>query len=102
MIVPKFFIETPKDLSWQSSTCSDYKHHNTAKFLIAVAPCSGITFITPVYGERASDKAITIDCGFLDLLQPFDLLQADKGFNIQDDCDARGISLHCHICQGFL
>ena len=64
------FIETPKDLSLQSSTWSDYKHHNTAKFLIAVAPCSAITFISPVYGGRASDKAITIDCSFLDLLEP--------------------------------
>ena len=28
----KIFIETPTDLHIQSSTWSNYKHHNTAKF----------------------------------------------------------------------
>ena len=31
----EFFLETPSDLRLQSSTWSDYKHHNTAKLLIA-------------------------------------------------------------------
>ena len=31
----EIFIETPNDLHIQSSTWSSYKHHNTAKFLIA-------------------------------------------------------------------
>ena len=41
----------------------------------------------------ASDKSMTNDCYFLDLLEPYDLLQADKGFNIQTECDLRNISL---------
>lgn len=32
------FIETPSDLQMQSSTWSNYKHHNTTKFLIACTP----------------------------------------------------------------
>ena len=32
------FIETPTDLHIQSSTWSNYKHHNTAKLLIACTP----------------------------------------------------------------
>ena len=32
------FIETPSDLSMQSSTWSQYKHHNTVKFLVACTP----------------------------------------------------------------
>ena len=31
----EIFIETPSDLLLQSSTWSQYKHHNTAKFLVA-------------------------------------------------------------------
>lgn len=77
----------------QSVTWSDYKHHNTGKFLVAVAPNSTITYISPIYGGRASDKAITLDCNFLDNLEPHDLLQADKGFNLQDECSARLITL---------
>ena len=34
----EIFIETPSDLHIQSSTWSSYKHHNTAKFLVAVTP----------------------------------------------------------------
>ena len=34
----EIFIETPSDLHMQSSTWSSYKHHNTAKFLIACTP----------------------------------------------------------------
>lgn len=29
-----FFVETPSDLFMQSSTWSNYKHHNTAKVLL--------------------------------------------------------------------
>ena len=32
------FVETAKDPSLQTKTWSEYKHHNTVKFLIAVAP----------------------------------------------------------------
>ena len=89
----EIFIETPKDPILQNITWSDYKHHNTGKFLISVAPNSQITFISKVYNGRASDKAITLSSGFLDLLEPYDFLQADKGFNIADECAARLITL---------
>ncbi len=32
------FVETPNDLQLQSSTWSNYKHHNTAKFLVGFTP----------------------------------------------------------------
>ena len=34
----EIFIETPSDLHMQSSTWSQYKHHNTAKFWLPVLP----------------------------------------------------------------
>ena len=88
------FIETPKDPLLQTLTWSDYKHHNTFKYLISVAPNSAITYISPAYGGRASDKSITLDCGFLDMCDQYDLIQADKGFNIGNECAARLLTLH--------
>lgn len=90
----EIFIETPKDLNLQAATWSDYKHHNTGKFLVAVAPNSAITFCSQVFNGRASDKSITKESGFLDYLEPYDMIQADKGFNIQDECAARFVHLH--------
>ena len=34
----EFFLETPGDLQLQSSTWSNYKHHDTAKLLVACTP----------------------------------------------------------------
>jgi len=67
----EIFFETPKDLELQSATWSDYKHHNTMKFLISITPNSFITFVSEAYTGRISDKALTNDC------------------NIQNECDAR-------------
>ena len=67
----------------QSATWSEYKHHNTVKFVN-----SGITFISKAYTERLSDKKITLDSGFLDL---FTTIMADKSFNLIDECTARNI-----------
>ena len=39
------FIDTPSDLHMQSSTWSQYKHHNTVKFIVACTNC----FISPVF-----------------------------------------------------
>ena len=40
----KIFIETPNDLQTQSSTWSNYKHHNTLKFLVGCTPNGAISF----------------------------------------------------------
>ena len=89
----EIFIETPKDPVLQTSTWSDYKHHNTLKFLIAVAPNSAITFVSPAYPGRHSDTQITRSSGFLDRLDEYDEIMADRGFLIQTDCDIRHITL---------
>lgn len=89
----EIFIETPKDPVLQTSTWSDYKHHNTLKFLIAVAPNSAITFVSPAYPGRHSDTQITRSSGFFDRLDEYDEIMADRGFLIQTDCDIRHITL---------
>ena len=61
------FIERPKSLINQACTWSEYKHHNTIKFL--VGPIGYITLLSDCYGGRASDRYIVKDSGFYDLLE---------------------------------
>ncbi len=89
----EFFIETPKDPKVQCCTYSSYKHHHTAKCIICCAPNSTITFISKVYGGRASDKACLLDSGLLDLHDPYDMTQTDKGFDIENECAERSLYL---------
>ena len=53
------FIERPKSLDAQVATWSDYKSHNTVKFLIGKSPVGYVTFLSDCYGGRSCDKFIT-------------------------------------------
>jgi hypothetical protein len=74
-------IERPRDLYTQAATWSDYKKHNTAKFLVAITPMGMICFVSDGWGGRTSDKHITLNSGFLDNLDPHDMVMADRGFS---------------------
>lgn len=76
------FIDRPFNLDARALTYSNYKHHNTIKFLVACAPAGGISFISKAYGGRLTDKDITKKSGFLDTVKADDVILADRGFNI--------------------
>ena len=84
------FIDRPSDLKVRAQTWSNYKQHNTVKFLIAVTPQGTISFVSKGWGGRASDKYITEHCGILEHLIHGDLVLADRGFTIQDS-----VGLYC-------
>jgi len=65
----KVFIDTPSDLFMQSSTWSQYKHHNTVKFLVACTPKGTISFISPVFVGSITDVQLTSSFGFLETLK---------------------------------
>lgn len=68
-------------------TYSQYKNHHTIKFMIGISPAGLITFISPIYGGRASDKQIFQQSNIIHFLQPHeDAVMADKGFFIDDVC----------------
>ena len=92
----EIFLETPSDLQMQSSTWSSYKHHNTAKFLIACTPNGSICFISPLYVGSISDVEITRISGFLTQLQdkPGVSIMADRGFTIKDKLKDINIELN--------
>ena len=89
----EIFIDRPRNLEIQALTWSDYKKHNTVKFLVGIAPNGMISFLSKAWGGRASDQYITRESGFLNLLEPTDLIMADRGFTIKEDLMVRGATL---------
>ena len=87
------FIQRPLNLKDRAQTFSNYKSHNTAKYLVGASPHGQIMFISRSYGGRASDKTIVNDCGFLDYIRPGDEIMADRGFTIEEELFARKAKL---------
>ena len=90
----EFFINTPSSLARQSSTWSAYKHHNTVKVLIGIAPHGHVTFVSNVFEGSISDQAITEQSGLLEYLEHGDSVMADKGFDIKDLLLQYGVRLN--------
>ena len=88
------FIERPSNLLARSCTWSNYKHHNTVKFLIGVTPQGVVSFISDAWGGRVSDKYLTEHCGMLNYLLPGDIVLADRGFDISDSVGMQQAHLH--------
>ena len=81
----EIFIERATSLCARSQTYSNYKSHNTAKFLVAINPTGAIIFVSKCWGGHASDKHITTHSGFLDHLIHGDVVMADRGFDITEE-----------------
>ena len=60
------------------------RKHYIVKFLLRI-PCGAIAFLSKCWGGRATDKFITMKSGFLGLLEPGDVVLADRGFDIHED-----------------
>lgn len=59
---------------------SQYKSRWTVKFLVGIAPSGEFTFVSDGFGGRTTDTELTNQCGILKLLEPRDIVLADKGF----------------------
>ena len=89
----EIFIQRPYDLQFQSATWSDYKHHNTVKFLIGITPQGSICFLSKLWGGRATDRCLVVKSGFLDYIDKGDVIMADRGFQLHEEFLMREASL---------
>jgi len=89
----EIFIQRPFNLNSRAQTWSSYKNTNTIKYFIAITPAGAVSFLSHGWGGRVSDKEITNECGFLNLLQHGDLVLADRGFTIETELATRGATL---------
>ena len=77
------YLETPSSLKIQTNLWTDYKHHCTSKFLVAITPNGAISWILSIYGSHTSDVYIVRNSGFLDLLEPYNRVMSGRGFKIK-------------------
>ena len=89
----EIYIETPTSFDARAQTYSNYKKHNTVKFLIGITPCGTISFLSQCWGGRVSDRNLTQESGFLNRIEPDDIILADRGFTVREDIAIHGREL---------
>jgi hypothetical protein len=90
----EIFVQSSSDFAEQGNMYSSYKNHTTLKCLVGIAPTGAITFLSDVYEGSKSDRDIVIDSKFAEILEPGDLVLADRGFLIKDILQKNGVELN--------
>lgn len=90
----ELMVQRASNLDARKKTFSNYKHHDTVKFMVGVSPSLAVNFVSQAWGGRASDKHITLESdAFMNGLSAGDCVMADRGFNIGNDLKKKGVKL---------
>ena len=92
----EFCCHTSKKWSAISQTYSHYKSHHTLKALVGCPPGGVFIFLSKSNPGCESDKYSTVQSGILDLMEPGDMILADRGFTIHNIGPNGVIVLICH------
>ncbi|XP_021348809.1 uncharacterized protein LOC110447438 [Mizuhopecten yessoensis] len=92
LVCTEIKVQTPSSKVLNSETYSNYKSHTTFKSLIGITPCGLVSFVSFLYTGCVSDRALTALSGILELIEPNDVVMADKGFLIEDLLEKRQAS----------
>ena len=96
VIIDCFEIRTQSSRNFeeQGNMYSSYKNNTTLKCLVGISPSGGVSFLSDTYEGSISDKQIVIRSGLVNLLQPGDLVIADRGFLIKDILQEHKVDLN--------
>jgi len=83
----------PACIRCRTQMYSFYYGRHTLKILIGATPCGLITYVSPFYGGKASDKFIFNKSGILQKCQAGDSVMVDKGFRIEEECKENNTGL---------
>lgn len=78
------FPQRPKNLGCPAKTFS------TLKVLIGISPAGFITFVSEDWGERASDKYMTLCSDLVDMLEQGDVVLTNRGVTVTDELTLYG------------
>lgn len=87
----EFFVVRAGDPNVHQLTFSNYKHHPTFKLLVYCDEKKAVNFISDAFVGGTSDREIVVKSGFLDKVSKGDSILADRGFEISDLLEAKGV-----------
>ena len=87
-------VESPSSLDMQSVCYSSYKGTTTMKGLVGLSSTCALGLLSELYTGSISDKELAKMSNVIDCLDLGDDVMADKGFDIQDDFAAKGVTVN--------
>ncbi|KAL4233736.1 hypothetical protein ACF0H5_008416 [Mactra antiquata] len=90
----ELMVQRSSNLDSRKKTFSNYKHHDTVKFLVGLSPNLAVNFVSKAWGGRTTDKHITLESdSLINGLASGETVMADRGFNIGHDLKKKGVKL---------
>jgi len=88
----ELMLQKSSDLHDRKTTFSNYKHHDTVKFLVGMSPQLCVNFVSKAWGGRASDTHITTHSdALLSGLPAGSVVMAVRGFTVAPELSRLGV-----------